>query len=414
MSQQNLSDHLINVKASLSPTNTRPSELDRLLIETESKSESKSKSPLALAQPPPPSILPDQIKTKTLSNDQIRGWSKTTPPPPPLIPPPPASKNFHPEDDSDSSDDEAEGAILLEAAEHGSISQIRKILKNCEGDPDVVLSENFEGRTSLHLAALESRPIAMQVLLENPHVTAGANRRDMFGCTPLLLLCVKPGSEADKIKCAEQLIAAGALVQIAWTKKMLNRSCLHWCAMHGYGNLSALLVLHPGSSHLSCMRDSHHRLPMDVAGCELQELRYIYLEKGEKGQNDTKMITLIKERDAALRALVGGIHFRKGGPKIRVLQSQIIWGSYLGCVDIVTKALSFGIVRLHEGRETIQFGWSQIYSLEGMTALHFASVMGKDNVIDALVTFHRDHYQEKNGRPAKLMPIPLCTPDHWG
>ena len=85
MSQQNLSDHLINVKASLSPTNTRPSELERLLIDTESKSESKSKSPLALAQPPPPSILPDQIKTETLSNDQIRGWSKTTPPPPYVV-----------------------------------------------------------------------------------------------------------------------------------------------------------------------------------------------------------------------------------------------------------------------------------------------------------------------------------------
>ena len=368
------------------------------------QSESKTTLPV---QPTPPTGSPlAGSKTSSLSKDQIRGWNQNyTPDSDPTHP------AIHPEDDSDSSDDEAEGAILLEAAEHGSVKQIRRLLINCGGDPDVVLSEDCEGRTSLHLAALESRPVVMQVMLENAHIVSSANRRDMFGCTPLLLVCVKPGSEENKIKCVTLLINAGALVQIAWTSKMLNRSCLHWCAIHGFGNLSALLVRHPGSTRLSCMKDFRHRLPMDVAGGELMELKYRHIERGPLGLQDVKIIQRIQEREAALRALVGGIHQRTNGPRLRVLQSQLCWGSYLGSIDVVTKVLSHSSHRIKEGRESIHFGWCQIYSLEGMTALHFASLMGHDDVIDALVTYHREHYMNAL---SKLTPIPLCSPDHYG
>ena len=357
-----------------------------------------------------------------------------------------------------SSDDEAEGAILLEAAEHGSVAQVKRIIRTCEGDADVITACDFEHRTALHLASLETRPIVLKVLLENKSAVASVNRRDMFGCTPLLLVCVKPGNELKKIKCAELLIHAGAEVQCAWTKEMLNRTCLHWCAFHGYPELAELLVHHDQSKRVVRMHDYKRRLPMDVAGCELMEIKHLHLEKGSSaGRNDVdhiKRIQQIKARERTLKVLMGGgrrgLRMRRGsngsinsrllegstvasgrtivgvaddGPPIRVLQSQLCWGAYLDWKDMVSKTLHYAAKRVRERKQTIRYDWSHIYGQEGMTALHFAALMGSNDVIDVLVAYHRLHYQPKKNSHqhqsthhghSNLIPTPMCGADHRG
>ena len=385
--------------------------------------------------PPPPPPLPSSSRqvplslsstqsTSTTGPKEIINWShapaKLRSSSSALLPQTSSPPSKHDDEDSSGSeDDEAEGAILLEAVEHGSVKQVQRIMKYCEGDRDVVTCENYEKRTPLHLAALMSRPIVMETLLENKYVVALANRRDIFGCTPLLLVCVYSDNEENKMKCAQQLIASGALCQLAWTHKMQNCSALHWCALHGYSRLAALLTKYPGSLILQQKKDYKHRLPMDVAGGELMELRHHHVEQGEKVMEDHRTIQRLKERDATLRSLVINSHLHHvheggggGGPTLRVLQSQLCWGSYLGLLETIHTTLSYSAKRIQTGQQSINLNWSKIYSHEGMTALHFASHMGQDKIIDTLVTFHREHCC---GPPkSKLIPTVLFTADHWG
>ena len=69
---------------------------------------------------------------------------------------------------------------------------------------------------------------------------------------------------------------------------MQNSTALHWCALHGYSRLAALITTHPGSIILQQKKDYKHRLPMDVAGGELMELNHYHVEQGDKGVDDQR------------------------------------------------------------------------------------------------------------------------------
>ena len=343
--------------------------------------------------------------------------------------------------------------LLHEAAEHGNKTIVQRYTsdkKNYESKK-IMLSSDHENRNGLHKACLGGHHDCVHILLNAgrkrdksgqtvrekegefvPIITANIDARDLFGCTALYLACVKnmirkaDGSAADpkrvtktKLGIVKELLKEGADPKNAWVKG--RGTALHWCAIHGFDEI-AVELLKKGAELLYRL-DRNQDLPLDVIGNELYNLRYkVEEEKAKQRANDStpetetapasqdlsliprksiyksiknrkcssKLDSLLNTHEACAVAMITAIELKDDQDyKLRWLQSMLLWSSYLGLSQIVQKILKVG------KRLTVKLSltWGGVSTQGGRTALHFAAMMGYQEIITELKSFYEDPSQ---------------------
>ena len=358
--------------------------------------------------------------------------------------------------------------MLHEAAEHGNDKLVERYVVNNPDNTEsemIMLSCDNEKRNALHKAAVNGHSKCVELLLEHSTVLqAHIDKKDRFGCTALYLACVKNtivldnGSFATleevveiKLQIVKLLLDNGAKPRDAWKKG--RGTALHWCAVHGYDTVAQALLSHVdnkgdrGGQTLLYLVDNNGDLPIDVAGNEVLRRRYRFEEQMVKLEEDpdnnlqknnrerrelapvtrynketrlkyqtvkqrqpsTKLEGILMRYEACAVALMTTVQVdvKKTDYRLRWLQSMLVWCSYLGLYIEVQEILLIG----RNPKIYLSLTWGGISTQSGRTALHYAALMGQDDIIELLWDFYNDPSQKSKFVSQKDMQKRGCCGD---
>jgi ankyrin repeat protein len=323
----------------------------------------------------------------------------------------------------------------------------------------IMLSSDYENRNALHKACFNGHVGCVKVLLQHSKILRdNIDIKDRFGCTALYLACIKNtvvldnGSQATSKEVVEiKLEIVRALLehnaQPNQAKTTQQATALHWCAIHGFDSVVMELIKTFQKNHdavelmpLLKQLNSRNDLPMDIVGTELYHLRYRYeeqlinvrgeiqevtqevdepeaktdettksVERKHRGlidsptknvsyeevimrQSSSKLEEVLNRYEACLVAFIAAVSLDPNKDyNVRWLQSMLIWSCYLGLTKNVEDILAVG------RRKSVRLSltWGGISTQDGRTALHFAALMGHDDIIKQLNKFYKDPSQKK-------------------
>lgn len=307
---------------------------------------------------------------------------------------------------------------LHKAALNGHYKIVKELLKNKIIRDSIDLPDRY-GCTALYLACVQARYIS----------PAGGDKASH--------------ERTQFIKCQivrDLLINKASLEKSVPHKSSSLGSCFHWCAAHGFPKLVAILThsdpdkkyeVDPNSIlSLMVQKDSRSRLPIDVAGSIYMKSRYNYeenlpkvnkmlerigvqiqapdgllkesekkneeLEEKDKTEKKIESLNPVEQqlmyRLRTLAMIANAIdnnctqEFQKNHAKAysRLLQSMLSWCSYLG---IKSKVIDIMNIALNP-KLKITLSWAKLPGENGRTALHYAAMMGRDEIVEELLRFN--------------------------